>query len=136
MNINKALEHFEWKFKNSWKPTQRDIEAFNAIIEYKEVQNSYNMSKNESLAKLWIHQLILLANSNMYTGQRCIQVLDEILSKSVYSWCIKLKNELPVMRFNSVDDDKLKALTSEVKEEHVIKFVEDHVSRVINKFEK
>lgn len=165
MTLDKALEHFQYKFKNHWKPTQRDIEAYNTIVDYKELQESKNISQNESLAKLWIHQLILLSRSNMYNGERCIQVIDEILSNSVYEWCLKLKNELPIMRFNSIgigkyqidsetvlNRTKLSQINNEIinefeteltealkydpKEEDVIKFVSSQITRVINKFEK
>jgi hypothetical protein len=165
MNINKALEHFQYKFKNSWKPTPKDIEAYNAIVDFKELQETKNMAENELLAKLWVHQLILLSRSNMYNGERSIQVIDEILSKSVYEWCIKLKNEIPMMRFNSVgmgkyqidaetvlnqtklsqinnaiidefETDLTKALKHELIEENIIKFVKEQITRILNKFEK
>ena len=165
MNINKALQHFGWKFKNHWKPTKTDIEAYNAIIDFKEQQQSINLSKNESLAKLWIHQLMLLNQTEMYSASRAIQVIDEILSKSVYEWCLKLKDQSDVMRFNTLLDNETykqalkdlnvtkmrengvksinnneqefkKALTQETKEEHIIKFVEIEINRIINKYEK
>lgn len=164
MNINKALEHFQYKFKNNWKPTQRDIEAYNAIVDYKEMQETKILNENESLAKLWIHQLILLSRSNMYNGERCIQVIDEILSLSVYEWCLKLQNELPMMRFNSVgmgkyqidtetvlnrtklsqineqiinefENELTEALKYEPKEEDVIRFVSNQINRIIDKHE-
>lgn len=165
MNINKALEHFNYKFKNTWKPTQRDVEAFNTIIDYKELQETQAMQENELLAKLWIHQMILLTRTNMYNGERCIQVIDEILSKSVYEWCLILKSEIPLMRFNNIGVDKYqlykenildltklseinekiinefeteltKALKSEISEENIIKFVSQNINRIINKYEK
>jgi hypothetical protein len=142
MNINKSLEHFKWKFENKWKPTEKDIEAFKSIIEYKELQESINLQHNESFAKMWIHQMILLSNSNMYTGERCIQVIDEILSKSVYEWCLELQNQLSIMKFNAIDknggsDEELtEALTFTPEEKNVIKFVEREITRCLNKFEK
>lgn len=165
MNINKALEHFKWKFENSWKPTKKDVEAFNSIVEYKEIQESKSLSENELLAKLWIHQLILLARTNMYNGERCVQVIDEILSKPVYEWCLILKDEIPLMRFNAVgvhkyqlekenvlnrtklseinekiinefETDLTKALKSEISEDNIIKFVSQNINRIIDKFEK
>lgn len=162
MDINKAIQHFKYKLTNSWKPTKFDIEAYNAILEYKELQESINISKNESLAKLWIHQLMLLSNTNCYNGERSIQVIDEILEKSVYEWCLKLKEQLPMMRFNSIGLDKYplthgmnqselmnrnnkiidefeteltEAMIHEPKEEDIIKFVQFQINRIVNKFE-
>ena len=142
MNINKALEHFKWKFENSWKPTEKDVEAFKSIIAYKEMQESYNLQHNESLAKLWIHQMILLSNTDMYDGKRCIQVIDEILDKSVYEWCLEMKEQLPMMNFRAAekrhagDEELMKAFTFIPKEDDIIKFVERNITRIINKYEK
>lgn len=165
MNIDKALEHFQYKFKNNWKPTNRDIEAYNSIIQYKELQETKTLQENELLAKLWIHQLILLNRSNMYSGERSIQVIDEILSKSVYEWAIILKNEIPMMRFNSIgvgkyqidtetvlnqtklnkinndiinefETDLTKSLKHDISEEKIIKFIKQQINRIIDKFEK
>ena len=72
MNINKALGHLEWKFKNTWKPTKRDVEAYNSIVEWKELQEQGVLQDNESLAKLWIHQMMLLSQTDSYTGERCV----------------------------------------------------------------
>ena len=142
MNIEKALEHFEWKFKNTWKPTKRDVEAYNSIVEWKELQEGYNLSQNESLAKLWIHQMMLLSQTDSYTGERCVQVIDEILDKSVYHWCLELKKQLPVMKFNALtkqgasDEELTEALKFEITEENIIKFVQKEITRVLNKYEK
>lgn len=159
MNIDKALEHFKWKLvetdkngkpiklKSSFKPTKTDLEAYNSILDYKETNERYAVMDNESLAKLWMHQLILLSETNSYTGERCIQVIDEILSKSTYDWCVTLQKSISMMRFNAIlkesngitldNEDRLKeALIHKPKEEDVIKFVNKQINRVINKFEK
>ena len=165
MNINKAIERIEWRFKNSWNVNDKDIEAYNAILDYKEMQESINMNKNESLAKLWIHQLMLLNTTQLYSAERSIQVIDEILNKSVYDWCIDLRSNIATMRFNAlslqsngnvsknilnrsnvinlieqiVDKNEkqlLKEFQSEVSEQNIIKFVEKQITRIINKYEK
>ena len=38
MTIKKALEHFEWKLSNKWQPTEKDIEAYNEIVEFTEAK--------------------------------------------------------------------------------------------------
>lgn len=163
MDIDKALNHFEWKLKNHWKPTKKDIEAYNAILDFKEHRQSVSLSENELLAKMWIHQLMLLNTSNLYSAERAIQVIDEILSKSVYDWVLRLKDQTNTMRFNSLlnksnsntlnndlkpleviqnslerivsDETKLeKAFTDEVSEENIIKFVKQQINRIINKY--
>lgn len=159
MNIEKALEHQAWRLKNS-KSTERDLEAFNSIIDWKRLQEQKSLKNNDAFAKLWIHQLILLNENNMYSGERSIQVIDEILDKSVYQWILTLMSNLNIMRFkallkeksNLIPDDILnaaehhknvlklmndhkeeltKALTDEIKEDNVIRFVEKMVNRVV-----
>ena len=163
MNIDKALQHFEYKLKNHWKPTAKDIEAYNSILDFKEHRQSVSLSENELLAKLWIHQLMLLNTSNLYSAERSIQVIDEILSKSVYDWVLRLTEQMNTMRFNASlnksntnilnydlkplevlgssleslckDEAQLqKEFTDKISEDKIIKFVEIHINRAVNKF--
>ena len=166
MTITKAIEYLEWKFtKSGVKPSKKDIEAYNSIIDYKELQETKTLQENELLAKLWIHQLILLNETQMYSAERSIQVIDEILSKSVYDWAKKMHEQANIMRFKTLLDtkeykdalinleyDKIKeigsklidekkhefdkALKNEIKEENIIKFIKQQITRIINKFEK
>ena len=163
MNIDKAINHFKYKFQNTWKPTKTDIEAYNAIIDYKSMQEDVNLSQNESLAKLWIHQMMLLSNTKAYDGERSIQVIDEILKDSLYNWCLKLKDQIPMMRFNSVglskyplpddfnitklqernnkiieefEDELTEALKYKINEEQIIKFVKSQITRILHTYEK
>lgn len=162
-DITKAIEHFKWKFQNSWKPTEADIEAYNSIVQYKKLQEDVNLSKNESLAKLWIRTFILLSQTKMYSSEASINEIDKDLNKSVYDWCMILKEQIPMIRFNNVGSDKFpvnnefdliemkernakiveefeteltKALLYEPKEEDIIRFVSGQINRIINKFEK
>jgi hypothetical protein len=165
MKVDKALEHFSWKFKNVWKATEKDVEAFNSILEWKEQQESIVAYKNESLCKLWVHQLMLLNDTEMYDAERAIQVIDEILCKSTYEWCVKLHENINLMRFKTLlGTDKYKQymkenkpfkmretgtnninenskemsdiLKSKVSEDVIIKFVNRNINRIINDFEK
>ena len=164
MNIEKALQHQKWRLQNS-KPTKKDVEAYNSILEWKELQEQQVLQKNESLAKLWIEKMILLSRTKLYDGKRCIEVINEILSKSVYEWCVILNTEIPQMRFNSVgiykypleekdaynvfkmqernkkiidefETELTEALKFQSKEEHTIKFVTKEINKIINTFEK
>ena len=65
MNIDKALEHIKWKFDNVAPPTEKDLESFNAILDYKEKQEDINLEQNENLAKLWVHTLMMLNVTNL-----------------------------------------------------------------------
>jgi len=165
LNIDKAIDRIRWRYKNGWKVNETDVEAFNSILEYKELQESISLEKNSLLAKMWIHQLILLNETEMYSAERAIQVIDEILEKDTYDWIKKLTEQTNIMRFNTllsspeykealdngqVDkareigrktidkkaDEMLKALKQEVSEDKIIRFVERQINRVLTKFEK
>jgi hypothetical protein len=158
MNIDRAISHFEYKLKNSWKPTASDIEAYNSIMDYKEKQEDINLEQNESLAKLWVHTLMTLASTKTYNAEQCINEIDNILKISVYDWCEILREQLPMMRFNSVGNHKYplvdpynitklrerndkiinefeteltEAHNFKAKIENVVRFVKNHVTRII-----
>ena len=162
MKINQALNHFKWKLENKWSPTEKDLEAYNSLIDYVEFQNGVNLEQNEALAKLWIEKVILLNRTKSYSGSQAIGAIDEILSKSVYDWCIMLQQEMPMMRFNSVgnhkyplkeedaynltkirdrnakiieefEDELTSALRFTISEDDIIKFVKKHITRIIQK---
>ena len=142
MNIAAALSHFEWKFKNHWKPTKKDLEAYNSILEWKEIIESKNLSQNESLAKLWIHQFLLLAWAQKLDSNNAIKEIDGILSRSVYEWVLVLKKDIPLLKLhlkdlNETSTDKLLDNFLKVPDEdNLIKFVSDQITRVIVNFEK
>ena len=54
MTIKKAVEHFIWKFKNSWNPTEKDVEALNAVIEFVESKHKKQIQDFHLFAKLYI----------------------------------------------------------------------------------
>ena len=163
MNIEKALSHFQWKLKNKWKPTELDVEAYNSILKFKRYHEQQTLQNNTLLAKLWIEKLILLNESKMYSAERSIQVIDEILQESVYSWCVKLHSKLSQMRLNTFlrdkyNDDDLSSLNTtkmsktnidivdkyekeimellkdNIKEDDIIRFVEKHITRIEKTF--
>jgi len=54
MTIKKALEHFEWKLSNHWKPTPKDVEAYNEIVSFTEQKLEEQYNDNQLLGKLYI----------------------------------------------------------------------------------
>ena len=54
MTIKRAIDHFIWKFSNTWKPTKKDIEALNEIIEFVEQKHQKQFNDNLLFAKLYI----------------------------------------------------------------------------------
>ena len=162
MNIAAALSHFEWRFRNHWKPTKKDLEAYNSILEWKELIEMENMSQNESLAKLWIHQFLLLAWAQKLDSKDAIIEIDSILKRSVYDWVLRLQKDIPLLKLHLTDldnpindaysftemqtrnekivaqnhDQMLNDFLDLVDEKNLIKFVSDQITRVINIFEK
>ena len=176
MNIDKAISHFEFrlvekdskgkiKLKNNLKPNLNDLKAYNAIIDYKETQDNIAVAQNESLCKLFIHQFILMCQTKLYTSETALKSINDILDQSVSSWVDILRNEIPMLRFNSVGSHKYpidekdvwnitkrqerdakiidefeteltSALKTQITKDQVIKWVESNVNRIINKYDK
>lgn len=101
----------------------------------------------------------------MYSAQRAIQVIDEILEKDTYDWIKELTEQTNIMRFNTVigteeykqalnenkiekakniaretmkdnEEELIKILKEEVSEDKIIRFVERQINRIITKYEK
>ena len=69
MNIEQALRRIGWRFKNHWKPNEADLKAYNAIVDFVELQQSVNLSANENMAKLWIQYFMLLNSTELYNAE-------------------------------------------------------------------
>lgn len=54
MTIKKAVDHFIWKFKNKWTPTQPDAEALNTIMSFVEEKHQKQIQDYHLFAKLYI----------------------------------------------------------------------------------
>ena len=54
MTIKKAIEHFEWKFTNKWKPTEADLNAYNTILKFIKDKHEQQYNNNQLFAKLYI----------------------------------------------------------------------------------
>ena len=57
MNINKAIEHLKFRFKNHWKPTEKDVEAINSIIKFTKEKHEKQYNDNQLFGKLYIYVL-------------------------------------------------------------------------------
>ncbi len=53
-NIKQAIEHFQWKFKNSWKPTPKDLEAFNTIVDFVNSKHAQQIKQQQLFGKLQV----------------------------------------------------------------------------------
>jgi len=52
--IKQAVEHLEFKFKNVWKPTPKDVEAYNKIVEFVEQKHKQQYQDYHLFAKLYV----------------------------------------------------------------------------------
>lgn len=57
ITINKALAHLQWRFTNGWKPTEKDIEAYNEIVSFADQKMQQQFNDNQLFAKLYITML-------------------------------------------------------------------------------
>ena len=91
--IKKALQHFEFKFKNVWKPTKPDIDAYNTIIDFVNKKHEDQINDYQLFAKLYITfygELLKYYNSSVFDKepQKAINAtlnkpLSELINKFV-----------------------------------------------------
>ena len=85
MTIKKAIEHFEWKFTNKWKPTQADLDAYNTILKFVEDKHEQQYNDNQLFAKLYITfygELIKYYNATVFDKEPQ-KALHQILDTSI-----------------------------------------------------
>ncbi len=85
MTIKKAIEHFEFKFTNVWKPTQPDIDAYNTILNFVKDKHEQQYNENQLFAKLYITfygELIKYYNATVFDKEPQ-KALHQILDTSI-----------------------------------------------------
>ena len=85
MTIKKAIEHFEWKFTNKWKPTQADLNAYNTILNFVKDKHEQQYNNNQLFAKLYITfygELIKYYNATVFDKEPQ-KALHQILDTSI-----------------------------------------------------
>ena len=80
MTIKKAVDHFIFKFKNVWKPTNPDIEALKTIIKFVEDKHQKQIQDYQLFAKLYI---MVYAQ---YLDKYKTTVFDEIPQKELHKY--------------------------------------------------
>lgn len=160
MNIYKAIEHFNWRFRNGIKPTKRDIEAFNSIIEFVDNKGNANLTQNESLCKLFIYVFISKCQYNFLSSENALKSINDILKSDLDYWIDRLHLSLPLMQINALgfkdfnndidlnnlkqleelnnrifdkyEEDIIKALKTKTTKEQVIKWLEGKITAILN----
>jgi len=85
MTIKKAIEHFEWKFTNKWKPTEADLNAYNTILNFVKDKHEQQYNNNQLFAKLYITfygELIKYYNATVFDKEPQ-KALHQILDTSI-----------------------------------------------------
>lgn len=54
MTIKRAVEHYIWKLKNVGKPTQKDVDALNTIMQFVENKHKQQINDYDLFVKLYI----------------------------------------------------------------------------------
>lgn len=161
MTPERALNRLAFRFQH-WKVNEDDVKALNSLIGYVNHKNSITLQNNDLFAKLFIEKFITLASTERRTASSCVNNIEEILNTPVYELVLKLKECVPMIRFNNVGMDSipfdegkslnltyirdrnnkiadlyekelLKSLLTEYTEEEAIDFVETQVNRLIRK---
>jgi hypothetical protein len=163
MTIERAIKYLSWEAQQ--KPTPSKVEAINTIIDFVNHTEQQSLMENELFAKLFIEKFIMLAETKHYTAQACLDEIERILSMTTYEMVLKLKEKVPMMKFNAIGQDKyplkdidifnldairernikiideytkelFDALKTSYSEDEAIHFVKSKVNYLVNKYQK
>jgi hypothetical protein len=125
MTPNNALKHFEWKFKNHWKPTQKDVDAYNTLYKYVKDTSEKQLKENELFAKLYIFlygEFLVYYRQTVFdkTARKELnRILDTPMSEIVERF-VKIANDQETfdrMKEAGIDIDKHPVLKSDEENE-------------------
>lgn len=96
MNIDRALEHFRYKLSSNKYTTDKDLEAYNSIVEFKEnIINSFT-SRHDLLLKLYVLCL------EYYCKKYSFDMFQNIASKELFKDLSTLPSSFIIERFKSL----------------------------------
>ncbi len=145
MEINQAVKHLTWRLQqNRINPNEKDIEAFNCIL------NTLNKNYDESLiqdvlfAKLLIERLMLLTMDGKRSMQNAIGVMKESLETPLLSWLKYFQSQVPMirlMRAFEVEFIKLELGPDDMKNalkvrEAKLKLISENQKKLVDEFTK
>jgi len=96
MTPEKALAHFKYKLTTIWKPTEFDLEAYNALVEFVNQKQKQQLTDNQLFAKLFIWsygQLLKYYKSSIFSKIPKSH-LHDILKKSTDQHALEFKEQL------------------------------------------
>jgi hypothetical protein len=99
MTIEKALGHFGWKLdpkNNQWKPTEKDLEAYNFMCDYVEQKQREQFQNYSLMAKLYVwayQQHLIYYNATVFDNAAQVAV-NKILDTDITILIENLKNHL------------------------------------------
>lgn len=166
MTPEQALNYLSWECKkdnNIKKLTPKKLEAVNSLIDFYKIQNQKAVSDNKLFAKLFIEKFIYICETRHATSKSALQEIERILSMSVYEMVLKLKERLPMFKFNSIGAEEIpfdtskfdnlsyirernlkiidkhtkelkEALKTSYTEDEAIMFIESQVNRLLTKY--
>ncbi len=84
--VKKALEHLEFRFTKTMKPTENDIDAYNILVEFKEKQHKEQVNNNQLFGKLFIKyyiELLKYYNTTVFDSEPRKEI-NRILDTSIH----------------------------------------------------
>lgn len=168
MSPEQALDYLSWESKEAHKNkklTPKKLKAVNTLIDFYKSQNQKAVRDNDLFAKLFIEKFMFICQTRHATAESAMQEIERILSMSVYEMVLKLKENLPMFKFNAIGQDtepldvskfddysyilerndkiigkhtkELKeALKTTYTEEQAIRFINTQVNRLLTKYRK
>ena len=114
--ITKAISHFKWRFQNGWKPTQRDVEAYNQIVEFTEKKHAEQFVNQQLFAKLYIKyygEIIKYYKASVFDKEpqkEINRILDTPIEQLIQEFCKTVKEVEQGIKLDASGLDYVKQL--------------------------
>lgn len=144
-SIEKAVQRFGWNINQGrLKANENDINAYNTIVDYVEINQKKRTKDNELFAKLYIYvygQFLIHYNSDVF-NQEPKKELSKILFRSLddclsefYSVINQIKIDRDVLNCKNVEDVQ-EIKTKPYSQDYVIQNIIEQVNEVIINHDK
>lgn len=120
LTIKKALERFTWRFKNTWKPNEEDIKAYNTIATFVKDKHKQQIQDYHLFAKLYVmvyYQFLEKYKTTVFDDiprKELLKMLDKPLEDFIHRFTDRLnESELYELLDKTKVNDKHPALKTE-----------------------
>lgn len=110
LNITQAVKHLTWRLHPEQGkkiiPNEKDVEAFNLILQTLNSQYEQGLIQDILFAKMLCDKLLMLTIPGDRTMKSAIEVVEEILSRSMDGWSKAFQDNIPLIKLSKAFEDE------------------------------